>query len=277
MTFNNSVLLIVKQSPGIDYNNLFTRTSTRYKNPSSAKSALARALKDLISFGQLKKEGNRFFVTDKGLSTINIEMKDKLVIKLNDEMKKPLDNLEDIVKLLVILSQRGQADKDLLNNAKENASFTIREVDELQVKIRSQRKYLKKMSFLLEQQSLKLKELDFNDSIEFVFDDSFASKLNLYAKGQKIIVETKDNDVLSKTPEHWKKQGVISVEGDNIPLLMQVLASVPSAKAVLYLPSIKINLMVGKAICFGSYKVLQSFLETKPFDANKTPSVKETS
>jgi hypothetical protein len=49
-------------------------------------------------------------------------LSDKLVLKLNQEIKKPLDNLEDIVKFLVILSQRGSQDKDLLNNAKENAS-----------------------------------------------------------------------------------------------------------------------------------------------------------
>jgi len=263
MTFNNSVLLIIKQSPGIDYNELFTRISTRYKNPASAKSALARAIKDLVSFGLLKKEGTKLFVTDKGLASMNLEMKDKLVLRLNEEMKHPLTSLDDIVRLLVVLSQRGSQDRDLLNNAKENASFSIKDIDELRGKIRAQRKYLKKMSLLLATQADKLKELDFNDSFSLPFDSSFAQKVTLFCAGRKIIAETKDPDVLSKSPEHWKKQGTISVEGENVALLLQLLSSIPSAKAILYMPGLRINLMAGKANCFGSFKTIKTFLETK--------------
>ncbi|MFA5125878.1 MAG: hypothetical protein WC462_02660 [archaeon] len=267
MTFNNSVLLVVKQSPGIAYNDLFARVSARYKNPASARSALSRSLKDLVSFGLLKNENSKFFVTDKGFASMNIEMKDKLVLRLNEEMKRPMNNLEQIVRFLVILYQRGIQDKDLLNNAKENASFTIHDVEELRTKIRAQRKYLKKMSELIQQQAEKLRELDFNDSIEFVFDDFFASKVTAFSNSKKIIVETKDNDVLSKIPDHWKKQSVISVEGESIPLMIQLLISVPSAKAILYLPGIKVTIMAGKANCFGSYKILKSFSEIKLSEA----------
>jgi hypothetical protein len=188
-------------------------------------------------------------------------MKDKLVLRLNEEMKHPLGSLDDIVRLLIILHQRGSADKDLLNNAKENASFTINDIVELRKKIRAQRKHLKKMSSLLEVQVEKLKELDFSDSLSFQFDDAFAAKLGVYCKGQKIVVETKDNSILDKLPEHWKKQGIISVEGESISLIFQLLASVPSAKATLYLPGLKIVLMAGKANCFSSYKTLKAFLE----------------
>jgi hypothetical protein len=274
MTFNNSVLLIVKQSQGIDYNDLYTRISTRYKNPASAKSALARSLKDLVSFGLLKKDGTKFFITDKGLASMNLEVKDKLVLRLNDEMKHPLNNLDDILKLLVVLSQRGSQDKDLMNNAKENASFTINDIVQLQSKIRAQRKYLKKMNLLIEQQCEKLKELDFNDSKEFVMDDLFASKISHFAKGNRVIVETKDSDVLSKIPEHWKKQGIITVEGDSIPLLMQVFVSMPSAKATLYTTGMKISIMTGKANCFASFKVLKSFSEINLVDVAKSEQSK---
>lgn len=274
MTFSNSVLLIVKQSQGIEYNDLYARISNRYNSPASAKSSLARALKDLVSFSLLKKEGTKYFITDKGLASMNIEMKDKLVLRLNEEMKHPLNNLDNILRLLVVLSQRGTADKDLLNNAKENASFSIKDVDELRVKIRAQRKYLKKMSLLLEQQSEHLKELDFNDSSEFTFDEAFASKATLFANGKKIVVETKDNDLLSKIPEHWKKQAVISAEGENIPLLIQVLLSIPSAKATLYLPGVKVSIMAGKATCFATHKTLKSFFDTKLGDAVKVEEKK---
>jgi len=269
MTFNNSVLMIIKQTPGIEYNDLLSKVSQRYKNPASAKSALARALKDTVSFGLVKREGTRLFVTDKGLASMSIEMKDKLVLRLNEEMKRPLGSLNDIVRLLIILSQRGGQDKDLLNNAKENASFSIEDIEELRRKIRAERKELKKMSLLLEQQANKLRELDFNDSSKISFDEHVASKIGVFCKGQKIIVETKDKDILSKIPEHWKKQGIISVEGDNIPLLTQLLAAMLSIKATLYLPGIKVVLMAGNATLFGSHKSLKAFTEMKVADEVK--------
>jgi len=211
MTFNNSLLLLIKQNPGIDFKDLLAKIAPRYKTSASAKSALMRALKDMTSFGQIKREGTKIFITDKGLASMSIEMKDKLVLRLNEEMKHPITSVDEIVRLLVVLSQRGAQDKDLLQNAKENASFTINDIEELRKHIRAHRKHLKQMSLLLQSQTEKLKELDFNDSRQFVFDESFAAKISLFCAGEKIIVETKDNEVLSKIPEHWKKQVIISV------------------------------------------------------------------
>ncbi len=260
MTLNNSILLLIKQHPGIDYNDLYAKIASRYKNPASAKSALMRGLKDMSSFGLIKREGTKLLITDKGLSSMSIEMKDKLVLKLNLEMKKPLDNLDNIVKFLVILSQRGGQDKDLLNNAKENASFTINDIIELRKDLRARRKYLKKMGELLEQQIEKLKELDFNDSSILTFDESFTEKIIDYCGGRKISAEIKDETLLSKIPIHWIKQGITSVEGENIPLVIQLLLGSPSTKAVLYLPSIKISIMAGKATIFGPHKVVQEII-----------------
>ncbi len=259
MTLNNSLLLLIKQYPGIDYNDLYAKIASRYKNSASAKSALMRGLKDMSSFGQIKREGTKIFITDKGLYSMSIEMKDKLVLKLNQEMKNPIDNLDNIIKFLLILSQRGVQDKDLLNNAKENASFTINDVVNLRKDIKVKRTYLKKMGELIEQQIEKLKELDFNDSISISLDQQLAERIVIYSKGQKILVETKDDSILSKIPAHWVKQGIISVEGENVSLLVQLILSSPWAKAVLYLQGIKLNLMAGKATLFGSYKTIEAF------------------
>jgi len=267
MTFNNSLLLLVKHNQGIDFKELLAKITPRYKSPTSAKSALMRSLKDMTSFGLIKREGSRIFITDKGLASMSMEMKDKLVIRLNEEIKKPLGNLEEIVRLLVVLSQRGAQDKDLLNNAKENASFTIHDLDELRSKIRAQRKHLKKMSFLLETQAEKLKELDFNDSVSLVYDVSIAAKLALFCSSGKVVVETKDQEVLSKIPDHWKKLEIITVEGENISLLAQLLASTPSAKATLYAPGLRVSLMAGKSTFFGSHKKIMEFLALKVGEA----------
>ena len=259
MTLNNSLLLLIKQYPGIDYNDLYAKIASRYKNSASAKSALMRGLKDMSSFGLIKREGTKIFITDKGLFSMSIEMKDKLVLKLNQEMKKPIDNLDNIVKFLVILSQRGVQDKDLLNNAKENASFTINDIVNLRKDIKVKRTYLKKMGELIEQQIAKLKEIDFNDSVSLSLDEQLAERIIIYSKGQKILVETKDDSILSKIPAHWVKQGIISVEGENVSLLVQLILSSPWAKAVLYLHGIKLHLMAGKVTLFGSYKTIEAF------------------
>lgn len=269
MTLKNSVLLMIKQSPGIDYNDLLARISSRYKNPSSANSALNRVIKDMTSFGSLKKENNKLFLTDKGSASISIEMKDKLIMRLNEEMKKSFPNPSDIVQLLVVLYQRSSASPDLLNNAKQNATFTINDIENLRKKISDKRRYLKKMSLLLKQQSEKLKELDFNDSSEFVFDKDFISKAVVFCGEQKMVVEIKDEELLLKIPEHWKKQNSLIVEKESIQLLLQLILSIPSAKATIYLPGIKSVLFSGKIICYGTSKIVNSFTQIQTPDNAK--------
>ena len=44
----------------------------------------------MTSFGLIKR-WFKVFITDKGLSSMSVEMKDKLVLKLNQSMKKPID------------------------------------------------------------------------------------------------------------------------------------------------------------------------------------------
>ena len=259
MTFNNSVLIIIKQSNGIDYNDLFARILPRYKNPSSATAALARALKDLVSFGLVKKEGTKFSITDKGLATITVEMKEKLVLRLNENLKKSFPDPEELARLLVVLTQRASMDSALLTTAKENASFTLRDLESVRKKLKERRRFLKQMGTLIEEQEKKLRDLDFNDSLELSLNEELFSKIRLFAGAQKVVVETRDEEVLSKVPENWKKQGLITVESDSFELLSQLLASRPSIKATLYLPGIKISLAAGKAICFGSCKALKGF------------------
>jgi len=82
---------MIKQTPGIDYNSLLNRVSANYSNVNSARAALSRAIKDLAIFGLVRKQQNRFFATDKAVLLVNSEMKNKLVLKLNQAIasKKP--------------------------------------------------------------------------------------------------------------------------------------------------------------------------------------------
>ncbi len=263
MTFNNSVLLIIKQNTGLDYNDLFARIVSRYKNPSSANSALSRALKNLVSFGLIKKEGNNLFITDKGSASISIEMKEKLVLKLNESMKKPLPNIEEIIKLLIVLSQRAAQSPELLSNAKENASFTIKDVEDVRAKIKERRIYLKKMSLLLKVQEEKLRELDFNDSIQVTFDEMLVEKIVSFSVNDKLVLETRDSELERLIPQIWRKQSEYVVEKENIGQLCKILLEKQLFKANIYFSGIKINVNNTKANCFASYKTLKKFFGEK--------------
>jgi len=261
MTFNNSILLIIKQNNGIDNNELFARISSRYKNRSSANSALSRALKNLISFGLIKDEENRYFITDKGLASISIEMKEKLVLKLNENMKNPLNNLEEIVQLLIVLSQRSSLDSDLLVNAKENAAFTISDIENIRKKIIKERGFLKNMDSLIKVQEAKLKELDFNDSKEVDFDKVFTKKVIIFANEQKIVFEVNDKELAQKIQISNKKVSEIIVGGEETKRVLAILLENRLSKITIYLPQLKVRVRGGKAKVFSSYKLLKKFFE----------------
>ena len=137
MTQKNNILLIVKQSPGIDYNSLLNKVSSGYGSVNSARAALSRALKDLNAVGMLKRQGSNFFVTDKGATEINSEMKSKLLIKLNQRMKckSPVDEINSIVEMLSTLVERSKQDRDLLKAAKGSTEFYVSDLLELKEQV----------------------------------------------------------------------------------------------------------------------------------------------
>jgi len=273
MTFKNSVLLTVKKNPGIDYSDLLSRISLQYKNPSSANSALNRAIKNMVSFGLIKKEGTKLFVTDKGSASITIEMKDKLILRLNEEMKKSFPNPEEVIQYLIILHQRSLQDSDVINTARQTATFTIHDLELYRKRIFERRRFLKKMNLLVKQNIENLKELDFNDSLEFVFDGAFVSKVVGFCGNDKLVIETNDENLLLKVPAHWLKQNIITVEKESISLMLQLLVSAPSIKATLYFSGVKAILFSGKITCFGSYKTLNNFVN---FSANISSDINLT-
>jgi len=259
MTFNNSVLLIIKQNSGIDHNELFARIASRYKNHSSANSALSRTLKNLISFGLIKNENHHYFITDKGLASISIEMKEKLVLKLNENLKNPLNNLEEIVQHLIVLTQRSSLDSYLLINAKENASFTITDIQNIRKEITKEKLFLKKMNSLIKVQEEKLKILDFNDSCEVDFDNELVKRVVNFSNGQKIVFELNDGELIEKIPFTNKKQSEIIVEGEQIKQMFDLLLENRLCEVTIYVPKLKIRITRGRAKIFASYSVLKEF------------------
>ncbi len=259
MTFNNSILLILKQNGNEEFNELLSRISQRYKNNSSAYSALSRAIKNLDSLGLVNRKGSRIFITDKGLLSIQIEMKEKLVLKLNELIKKPIENLEEIVQLLIVFSERANESSDLLLNARENALFTIKDLSELQEKIEQRKVFLEKMASLIGVQEERLRELNFNDSRKFVFDNNFVKKLISFSGEEKIVIETRDHILLKKTPNVFRKENSFIIENEFKEKIFNILLNFKLSKFIIYLPRMKIFVSKGEANCFALHQTIKSF------------------
>jgi hydroxymethylpyrimidine pyrophosphatase-like HAD family hydrolase len=244
---------MVKQANGIDYNEILNKIASSYKNQNSARAALSRSLKNLESFGLVKIEGSRILITGKGTASINIEMKDKLILRLNELMKKPMNDLEEIMSLLVVLSQRSSQDADMLKNAKENSSFTVSGIEEIRKKISEKKEFLTKMDALIEKQTEKLRELNFNDSFETNANAEFVLKILELVKEISVTIENSEQGFIELLPQNWKKPAGITAEGKEFNLFFEQLKKFPSSKIIIYFAGMKIIFMGEKAYCYGAY------------------------
>jgi TusA-related sulfurtransferase/uncharacterized coiled-coil protein SlyX len=258
MTFNNSVLLILKNNQGIDFNELFLRISSRYTNKNSARASLLRALKNLESLGQIQRKNSRIYITDKGLATIKIDMKEQFVLKLNEAFKKPVENVDEIVQLLIVLGERASEGGDLLNISKEHAEFTIKDISDLQDKITEQQEHLEKMRALLGMQEERFRELNFIDQKTFSFDKEFLRKIKKLINEEKLIVETNDSDFLNQIPELLVKENNIIVEKEFEDKFFEILLNNPLTEMTIYLNGIKIIVRKATAFCFGDFEKLKN-------------------
>ncbi len=179
MTAKNSILLMVKQSPGITYNSLLGKTASDFGSVNSARASLSRTLKDAVSFGLLKKKENSYFITDKGNATISSEMKNKLLMKLNTAVsQKKLNEVDSIVEQLHTVIERSTIDSDLLKDARNSATFYISDLTELNSMVDSRIKHLSYLSKILSKQLGSLKELNFNDSFSLPREKKSIKKLS---------------------------------------------------------------------------------------------------
>ncbi len=163
MTSKTSILLIVSQHPGIDYQALLSKIAPNYANLNSARAALSRVLKDAVSFGMVSKQGHQLFLTDKGSAGLKVKMHDKLILKLNQLMKirNVSNNPDALIQHLSVLLERGKLDPRLLDNARASVSFTL---DDLVMVHRGLQENIRHLSYLektLDLQEQSLRELNF--------------------------------------------------------------------------------------------------------------------
>ncbi len=163
MTSKTSILLIVSQNQGIDYQALLSKIAPNYANLNSARAALSRVLKDAVSFGMVTKQNHQLFLTDKGSASLKVKMHDKLVLKLNQLMnvRSVASNPDPLVQNLSVLLERGKMDPRLFDNARASVNFSVDEVQRVHEGVKQNIKHMEYLEKSLSTQLQSLRDLNF--------------------------------------------------------------------------------------------------------------------
>lgn len=263
MVSKNSVLLIVKQNPGIDYHSLLNKFSSSYSNLNSARAALSRTLKDLSTFGFIYKTKDNFFLAEKGESEIYSQIKNKLVLALNSLLKgkKPENDVDEIVSKMHVLIERSKEDKALCKTARSSAEFRISELNALQNTVEERAKHLSYLSKIFEEQISSLKELDFFDSLSLINNNETIRKLLTILADSELLVET-NPEFLEKIAKKFNveiKKNSIKMSQSSFPELASFSQkdSFKAGKIIVFSSAIKIEFNQGKILITGPYSELK--------------------
>lgn len=196
MTSKNSVLLTIKQYNSITPNELFARIVGNYSNSNSARAALSRTLKNLAALGFIRKHEGFLQLTDKGLAELHKEMKNKLILRLNETIiDEHNHDLDSIVKLLTTLIERGKTDADLLKVSKDSCTFYVSDLEEMIAKLSKDVEHINYLSSVLTKHVAALKELDFPHEIEMQMTEESLNKLSRFFEkenAQELLIECDD-------------------------------------------------------------------------------------
>jgi len=271
MTTKNTILLIVKQNPGIDYNSLLSKFSSSYLNINSARAALSRSIKDLIIFGFLFKKSNRFFITDKGESEIFLELKNKLVITLNNCMnqKNPVNNIDDIVQRLQIVIERSREDKSLMKLSRTSLNFSLSDLELIQKNVDKKISHLNYISKVFGDQLESLKELDFNDSFSESLNKESALKISKIfgsLNDSEFAIECSSKETIEKISSALlvkARAGSITLPEKKLPELLTLIMrndfNSMMESITIFSSAIKVQFYKGKALISGPYSALKEW------------------
>jgi len=212
MTARNSILLIVKQQPGIEYNTLLNKIASGYGSIESARAALSRSIKYLNALGLIARKGNKLFATGKGAAALNSEMQNKLLLRLNELIgkKDSLTQFDKTVELMQTLIERSKEDRDLLVAAKGSMDFYVSDLVALKKDIEKRIHSTQYLHKIFEQQIVALKELDFPDFRELSWSKESKKVIKAIPKKVKVKAFTAEclNENFRKTvAEHFSAKG----------------------------------------------------------------------
>ena len=169
MASRDSILLILKQKQGVPYTELLASILGDYSNINSARAALSRTLKNLESLGLIRKKRGLIFLTDKGTAMLFQEMKNKLILRLNESIIQK--NISELVTQLSVLIERSKADNELLKIAKESARFYTCDLEAISERTAKRIKQLTYLNTILKRHIRALKNMGFKDHAYFKRED----------------------------------------------------------------------------------------------------------
>lgn len=266
MTAKNTILLIIKQNQGIEYNSLLGKVSQNYSNVNSARAALSRALKDLSIFGFVTKQNNSFYITDKAESMLGSEMKNKLVLKLNQQVRSSRQSsIESIVETLSTLIERSKHDENLLKAAKTSSDFFISDLENLQADAKKKISQLQYLERVLFEQINYLKETNFNDvkKTSFANAKETIQSVCIQQNISEIALEVyqgKLREILSAALPLKFRENSSSLKKENMADFFSALEkeSFGTGDVVLFLPPIKAKIGLAECYFIGPFSSISS-------------------
>ncbi len=268
MTQKNSVLLIIKQNPGIEYTALLSKISSNYATLNSARAALSRSLKDLLAFGLAQRQEKRFFATEKGAAQVNSEMKTKLLLKLNQTVnsKNAVQQIDTIIEQLSILIERGKQDADLLKAARGSTEFMLSDLHAVAEQLDKRILQLNYLKEIFAKQIETLKQLDFNDQKKFVWDSrsiEFLKALCQKSETKELLFETANAQLLEQMSlalNEKPKTNSLQLSKEKMPLLLSAIETEAkknlSLRANIYFSGLKVRIEPPNVFVIASHNKL---------------------
>lgn len=179
MASQGSILLMIKQSPGIPYNSLLSKISGNYSNINSARAALSRTVKYNRALGLIDRRGHQLYLTEKGTGKLGAEMKNKLVLQLNRLLQDELayERIDPIIEHLSTLIARSREDSDLLQLARTSAEFSIADIEYVSEKLEKKILHWNYLKGILDHHIQSMRALDFSQRVDKKFNEKTMKKL----------------------------------------------------------------------------------------------------
>lgn len=292
MTLADSILLQISQKR-TSFNDLLTRIMPNYSSTASARAALSRAIKNLVAFENIVKKDDFYEITNKGKKIVESKLKNKMLIIINDLLKKTksttnLVHLDDIIKNIQIFLERSKEDPTLLMAGKSSATFYISDLEELKESIEKRISNLNRLEQALDKQILSLKELNFEDMVISNLDSAafeiIAELINLYSV-KEIIIDCDKDDINSALlfENHYefirKPDNVFILKVEDLNALKKLvltnLESIMQTRFKIYIKEAIIYLKLGKLYYTAPYEIIKKIRDKFP-NLNKPEKINIT-
>ncbi len=274
MALSDSILLQISQKK-TNYNDLLTKMVSNYSSVNSAKAALSRALKNLVAFGEVEKNNDDYFLTEKGRQTIESKLKNKILININDLLEKSrkkssLEDVDEIVKNLQIFLERSKQDPSFLKTGKTSSNFYISDLEILKKEIDSSVSHYTYISSILSNHITILKNENFEDYLIFNLNsktfDLFKYVLELYSFEEltidcsnqypQTITFFESNNIFIKKNDFTFKLNIKDFDSFKDFILKDFEQSL-SIRFKIYINDILVRFSFGKVYFFGPFTIIE--------------------